>query len=217
MRLSRSICANRMGVAMATSSLLMFFALSPDSLSSNRPVHFLPFVSFENSSKVCFANSREGSTMTTRANSLPGLPIRASNGPRKAIVFPLPVGADARMWLPAITAGKHCIWIGVGLAKPRPRKFVTNQSGTPCAGMSSKDAKGSGAPALTWIRFRRLKAATSSFCCAADFAPPAFLASPSAPAWGFRLPPSAPASSSGAASADAEASPTASACSSPAP
>mmetsp|Transcript_5093 Transcript_5093/g.16079 ORF Transcript_5093/g.16079 Transcript_5093/m.16079 type:complete len:346 (-) Transcript_5093:201-1238(-) len=159
---SRNICARRRGVAMATSSLLMFLALSPDSRSSKRPDHFLPAVSFTNSSKVCFASSREGSMTTARANSFPGFVSRARRGPRNAMVLPLPVGADARTWPPASTAGKHCIWMGVGCSKPRLRRFATSQGGTPRSRMASKDSTGSGAPALAWMRRRRRSAAAAS-------------------------------------------------------
>mmetsp|Transcript_39464 Transcript_39464/g.113434 ORF Transcript_39464/g.113434 Transcript_39464/m.113434 type:complete len:288 (+) Transcript_39464:1092-1955(+) len=154
---------------MATSNRLMFFALSPVNLSTKRAVHFRPFVNLANSSKVCLASSRDGSTMTTRANSLPGLPKRTRRGPRKAIVLPLPVGADARTWLPAIIAGKHCIWIGVGRAKPSSQRFDTSHVGTPRARMASKVAMGSGAPALACIRSFLRKAAISSRSCSADF------------------------------------------------
>mmetsp|Transcript_69017 Transcript_69017/g.180894 ORF Transcript_69017/g.180894 Transcript_69017/m.180894 type:complete len:204 (+) Transcript_69017:932-1543(+) len=153
----------RRGVAMATSSLLMFFALSPDSLSSSRADHFRPSVSFTNSSSVCFASSREGSMTTARANSLPGLPSRTRMGPRKAIVLPLPVGAEARTWLPDMMTGKHCIWIAVGLANFMACMLATSQGGTPLPAMSSKEVIGSGAPAPAWMRFFRLKATTSSF------------------------------------------------------
>mmetsp|Transcript_8023 Transcript_8023/g.17371 ORF Transcript_8023/g.17371 Transcript_8023/m.17371 type:complete len:369 (+) Transcript_8023:755-1861(+) len=159
---SRRSCASRSGVVTATSSLLMVWALSFDSLSKTRPPHFRPTVSFPNSSSVCLASSRVGSTMTTRANSLPGLPRRASNGPRNAMVFPLPVGAEASTWLPARMAGKHCICTAVGLAKPRPWRFRTSHWGTPAAAIASKVSQGSGAPAETWMRFRRRKALTSS-------------------------------------------------------
>mmetsp|Transcript_54280 Transcript_54280/g.151030 ORF Transcript_54280/g.151030 Transcript_54280/m.151030 type:complete len:385 (-) Transcript_54280:178-1332(-) len=173
-KLSRSIWASRNGVTTATSSLLMFCAFSPESLSSRRPVHFRPTVSFSNSSSVCLASSRVGSMMTARANSFPGFPSSTSTGPRNAIVLPLPVGAEARTWLPPVIAGKHCICTGVGFAKPSAFKFRTSQSGTPRPGIASKDSIGSGAPALTWIRFRRRNAATSSLLSVEDdLAPPA--------------------------------------------
>mmetsp|Transcript_89068 Transcript_89068/g.252526 ORF Transcript_89068/g.252526 Transcript_89068/m.252526 type:complete len:274 (+) Transcript_89068:514-1335(+) len=95
MYLSRSIPARLIGVTTATSSFFICCAFSKDSRWSRHPVHDFPMVSFTNSSSVCLASSREGSMMRARANSFPGFPSNTSRGPRKAIVLPLPVGAEA--------------------------------------------------------------------------------------------------------------------------
>mmetsp|Transcript_76911 Transcript_76911/g.152238 ORF Transcript_76911/g.152238 Transcript_76911/m.152238 type:complete len:265 (-) Transcript_76911:428-1222(-) len=120
--------ANRRGVATAKSSFFEFFAVS---LSKMRPTHFLPTVSFANSSMVCLASSRDGSMTTARANSCPGDCKSVRIGPKKAIVLPLPVGAEAKRWPPVITAGKHCVCTGVGLSNPKLLKFFISQVGTP--------------------------------------------------------------------------------------
>mmetsp|Transcript_13000 Transcript_13000/g.23911 ORF Transcript_13000/g.23911 Transcript_13000/m.23911 type:complete len:253 (+) Transcript_13000:113-871(+) len=162
MRPSRSTEANLSGVDIATSNLFSSCALLPDILSSTRADHFLPCVSLTNSSRVCFASSRVGSSTKTRANSLPGFSSIVSSGPKKAIVLPLPVGADASMCDPVRTAGKHCIWMAVGSSKPSFCMFCISQLGTPRSAMASNDAMGSGTPAPARMRCFLRKAITAS-------------------------------------------------------